>query len=347
MHEPSAGQFNKPFNLVLSIAKSEVDSSGDWIISGPLSSQRRDLQGEVVLYEGLLKGLNRAFKKLGMPVDYDHKSVQKGHESPKYIVGQGIELFEGPARDGGKTQWLRTRLFKNKPLARELWEHKQNGGTLFYSIGGNVLGKTHTNDGPFIYDTIIKHVAITPYPANPDAEVGIDALAKSLSQSLSQSFSQSFSESFEPDRPHSGESSLSHDEPQYAPGMDQQSVGTGNGTKSGVSPDETSGAQLSKLYKALEYATVPIADRAEASIVGALEAALNYAISSSLTKTLVAGSGPGFLSSGARALVKEDVESKPLNTADPLKSSPKTSRKKSNSKSRKPRKPENYSMGAP
>lgn len=157
----------------------KADSSEDWIVSGPVSSERLDLQNERVLRTGLKKGFDLFFS-MGAPVDYDHQSVLKG--STKYIIGKGLDLFEGPSPnvEQGNTEYLRTKLFKTKELAKEVWEHLQAGGTVFQSIGGLVKSR-NPDDTREITETQVTHVALTPYPANTDTAVQVESITKSIS----------------------------------------------------------------------------------------------------------------------------------------------------------------------
>lgn len=172
------------FFVPVSLCKSGTGEEEEWMLSGPLSSERIDLQGETVLFSALQKGL-KTFLEYGMPVDYNHLSLSS--HSPKYIIGEGVKLFEGPTPNGGNTIWLQTRLFKSKELAKEVWEHLQDKGKMFYSIGGTVTARD-SKDPKTVTKAQISQVALTTYPANPDAAVGIDNLSKSwaLEDSLSK-----------------------------------------------------------------------------------------------------------------------------------------------------------------
>lgn len=176
------------FEFFIPIEKSGVSidpATGDVIVDGPMSTVRRDLQGERVLEGAVASGLN-TFIRLGMPIDYNHLSVKvptpKEFEEQgapfRFIMGEGIEVHDGPAPGGGITPYLKSRLYKGKRATQDALEHFRAGGKLFYSIGGSADRK----DGD-IFRTNISHIAVTPYPANPDCEiglVGISALAKSM-----------------------------------------------------------------------------------------------------------------------------------------------------------------------
>ena len=165
---------DKDFTLYLPLSKAEQDEDGNWILEGPLSSERKDLQGQRMLYDSLSKGISRFASSEGRIVDWNHYSVTKG--DPKWIIGEGVDLYDGPAIGGGTTKYLRTKLLKGTEIADQVYRLKQAGKALYYSVGGSCRTK-----GSDIVDSDINHVAVTPTPANPDALIGFNALSKSLS----------------------------------------------------------------------------------------------------------------------------------------------------------------------
>lgn len=176
------------FEFFLPIEKSGVTidpGTGDIMVTGPISTERRDLQGERVLGRAVESGLD-TFIRLNKPIDWNHLSTknptadefEKTGSPIKFMLGHGERLFDGPAPGGGLTKHLTSRLYAKKKATQDCLEHLQAGGKLYYSIGGSA-----ERDGTLVKRTNITHVAITPYPANPDCEiglVGLGALAKSM-----------------------------------------------------------------------------------------------------------------------------------------------------------------------
>lgn len=160
------------FTVYLPLEKASSDEEA-YVLDGPLSSQRRDRQGDRMLYNSLAKGLAH-FEEIGQPVDWNHFSVLKGE--PKWRIGTGLKLYDGPGIDGKKTKRLTTQLAKGCEIADQVAAMRKAGIPLYYSVGGAITKRR----GEDILGCRVNHVAVTDKPANPDALIGLPALAKSL-----------------------------------------------------------------------------------------------------------------------------------------------------------------------
>jgi hypothetical protein len=88
-----------PYEDLCKALGSKEKADEERILPGPISSNRHDLQGDLTLFKGLEEGID-TFRALGMPVDWNHLSIKTGE--PKWIIGQGKDLFVGPAIGGGE-----------------------------------------------------------------------------------------------------------------------------------------------------------------------------------------------------------------------------------------------------
>lgn len=164
----------KRFGFYVPLQKGVQEEDGDWVLQGPLSNPDEDLQGEHMSMAGLRKGL-QTFEKLGQNVDWEH--LYKATKDPAYLIGKGLEIFDAPHPKTGKSvPWLKTRLYKNKKIARHAIEHLESGGTLGYSVEGGAIQKS----GSHIIESIIAMVTITPQPVVSENTGTVHRVAKSL-----------------------------------------------------------------------------------------------------------------------------------------------------------------------
>jgi hypothetical protein len=161
-----------PFDYNVQITKASETPEGDWILEGPLSSERVDLEQEKVLAKAVRNGL-ATWATMGHEVDWDH--CYDRTRDAKYLIGKAVEVYDGPCATGGTVPYAKTMLFKNKSFAKSAWEHHQAGQPLFYSISGGA-----TRNGNVVVDTKIHRVALTTTPVNRDARVTMSSLAKSI-----------------------------------------------------------------------------------------------------------------------------------------------------------------------
>lgn len=126
-----------PFETTIAIKAMPDDYNGAWVIDGPVGSDERDYDGETMEPEGVWKGMDM-FDLLGKHVDYEHQ--YRKSLNPRFLIGVGLDrrLEKGVCH-------LRAELFKNKELAKSLWEHLNtktaggDNGYAGYSIEGRVL----------------------------------------------------------------------------------------------------------------------------------------------------------------------------------------------------------------
>lgn len=155
---------DQKFNIFVPIdvenfVKSNTDqSSEDWYVRGYASTPNKDLQGDIVLPEGLDIGY---FKRFGW-LNYEHK------QDAEYVVGVPTENCYVDMQKG---LFLEAKLFKNNRYAQQIWDlatSLSKSGTkrnLGFSIEGSIRRRNEL-DTKVIEDLMIRNVAITKSPAN-------------------------------------------------------------------------------------------------------------------------------------------------------------------------------------
>lgn len=126
-----------PFETTVTIKAMPDDYNGAWVIDGPVGSDEVDYDGETMDPQGVWQGMNM-FDLLGKHVDYEHQ--YRKSLNPRYLIGVGVDrrLEKGVCH-------LRAELYKDKELAKSLWEHLNtktaagDHGYAGYSIEGRVL----------------------------------------------------------------------------------------------------------------------------------------------------------------------------------------------------------------
>lgn len=165
------------FQMEVEFAKSEGE--GRRIVRGFASTESLDQQGETILQDGLDFG---PLLKSGF-LNYDHQYAEVAGAKMPVIVGVPIL-----AERREKGWWVEGELLKSEGptptseqirMANELWElglalQKSGRRTLSYSVEGAVVERR----GSKIVKAMVKHLAITHKPVNPDCT--IEVFAKSL-----------------------------------------------------------------------------------------------------------------------------------------------------------------------
>ena len=165
------------FQAEIDFVKSETD--GRRIVRGYASTENLDQQGEIILQNGLDFG---PLLKSGF-LNYDHQYQEIAGTRMPVIIG-----YPTHAEMREKGLWVEGELLKSDiqnpaseqlRLANEMWElglalQKSGRRTLSYSVEGSVIKRS----GNKIEKAIVKHLAITHKPVNPDCTVEI--FAKSL-----------------------------------------------------------------------------------------------------------------------------------------------------------------------
>lgn len=150
----------QPFSMVVSSgvvvkAADTTDPEGPWIAHGPVAPDGPDYDKEILTKAGIDTGLPM-WRDLGHHVDYDHMYPKT--KNPKWIIGKGLDST-GP--DG--RPWIETTLFKGKEIAKEAWQHLNEGGNMGYSIYG-LWKKRDARDRSRIIETEIHFVTMSPAP---------------------------------------------------------------------------------------------------------------------------------------------------------------------------------------
>jgi hypothetical protein len=166
------------FQIEAELVKSEGD--GRRIVRGYASTESLDQQGEVILKSGI----DFSYLLKSGFLNYDHQKADLGGVHMPVIVGVPTHA---EIRDKGL--WVEGELLKaDGPVAptseqlraaNELWElgvalQKSGRRALSYSVEGTVVERR----GNKIVKSLVKHVAITHKPVNP--ECTIEVFAKSL-----------------------------------------------------------------------------------------------------------------------------------------------------------------------
>lgn len=167
------------FELPVELELRKSESGDRRIIRGYASTERMDQDGEVILQSGIdfTPLLKSGF------LNYDHQYRQIAGAKMPIIVG-----YPTKAEIRDKGLWVEGELLKSDNpvcaseqirLADELWEmgmalQKSGTRSLAYSVEGGVLER-HGNK---IVKSVVRHLAVTHKPVNPDAT--IELFAKSM-----------------------------------------------------------------------------------------------------------------------------------------------------------------------
>ena len=151
-----------PIDIAGSIKKSQEEGNGvDWYIRGFASTPDLDLQGDIVQPSGI--DINY-FKSSGW-INYEH---QQDAGSTIGVPTDNCYI------DFQKGLFVEAKLFKDHPLAQEMWNLANNiekSGAerkLGFSIEGGIR-KRNDRDNRIIEDLEIRNIAVTKNPANPKA----------------------------------------------------------------------------------------------------------------------------------------------------------------------------------
>ena len=136
-------------------------------ISGLISSETKDLQGDTLLQGGVNWDY---FLKKGW-LNYEHK------QGPEFIVGEPISLEK---RDG--STYLKGKLYLNTDLGKAVYNTAKaisevSDRRIGFSVEGQVLERDK-NDSSIITKSRVLNVSVTAHPVNPDSTLEI--LARSL-----------------------------------------------------------------------------------------------------------------------------------------------------------------------
>jgi len=113
----------------------KTDENGNWIIEAEASNEDLDFDGQKVLQRALLDSKDY-FLQHGI-ISYDHRHLRADPDDPnwspeKYIIGEPI----GVTKQGKKT-FVKAKLYKSSPIARQIVAKLKDGSTrIKTSIGG-------------------------------------------------------------------------------------------------------------------------------------------------------------------------------------------------------------------
>lgn len=151
-----------PIDIEDSIAKSnDRQDEKNWYVCGFASTPDLDLQQDIVSPPGIDIGY---FKKHGW-INYEHK------QDTEYIIGVPTDNCYV---DFNKGLYVEAMLFKDSKYAQDMWSLAQAirksdcNRRLGFSIEGGVR-RRNERDPRVIEELVIKNVALTTHPANPEA----------------------------------------------------------------------------------------------------------------------------------------------------------------------------------
>lgn len=151
-----------PIDIESSLKKSKDTEGGEnWYVRGFASTPSLDLQGDIVQPSGIDI---EYFKNYGW-INYEHQ------QDARYAVGTPTDKCYVDFENG---LFVEAVLFKDNPYAQEMWNLAQSvdksgiDRKLGFSIEG-AIRKRNENDSRVIEDLVIKNVALTKSPANPNA----------------------------------------------------------------------------------------------------------------------------------------------------------------------------------
>lgn len=150
-----------PVDIHNSIRKSEESENHDWYVQGYATTPDLDLQGDIVLPEGIDYSY---FTTKGW-INYEHK------QDAEYVIGVPTENCYVDMKKG---LFVEAKLMQDNPHAQAMWNlansieksgiHRQLG----FSIEGFVTRRS-SQDNRVIEGVKITNVALTKSPANPNA----------------------------------------------------------------------------------------------------------------------------------------------------------------------------------
>lgn len=146
-----------PFEPVGDVADLEK-ADAEWLIRGIVSSELEDADGDIIVQKGIDWSY---FLKSGF-LTREHPAM------PENIIGEPLSV-DPVEIDGIAASVLVARLFKDRPLAKGIWESsvglKKSGSSrkLGLSIEGHVIGQ---RDGKRVPTSRVTTVAATAVPKN-------------------------------------------------------------------------------------------------------------------------------------------------------------------------------------
>ena len=173
------------FEIPVELELRKSEDGGRRIIRGYASTERIDQDGEVILQSGI--DFNPLLKSGFLNYDHQYRTIA-GARLP-IIIG-----YPTKAEIRDKGLWVEGELLKSDNpvctseqirLADELWElgmalQKSGSRSLAYSVEGAVLQR----QGNKIIKSVVRHLAVTHKPVNPEATV--ELFAKAMGCSIRQ-----------------------------------------------------------------------------------------------------------------------------------------------------------------
>jgi hypothetical protein len=154
--------------------KEEQSKGGDddkfEYLSGIISAETQDLEGEEIDQQEVAKGLQEYFVKLNRQVDWEHK--YGATQDPDFLIGDMPEHKLVSIKKSGQNyaaHWGLIRLFKKKEWAQKVLKHISAGGEIGASLhGARIVPKAGYDLTPKV---AIVRVSLTPNPINTDSHV--------------------------------------------------------------------------------------------------------------------------------------------------------------------------------
>lgn len=150
-----------PMDIEGSVEKSEQSSDGEWYVRGFATTPDLDLQGDIILPQGVDMSY---FLTKGW-INYEHK------QDAEYIIGVPTDNCRV---DLSKGLFVEAKLLKDNKYAQSMWELArtiQKSGInrqLGFSIEGAITSR-NDRDNRVIEGVTVRNVALTTHPANPQA----------------------------------------------------------------------------------------------------------------------------------------------------------------------------------
>lgn len=176
MQEVSYSTFDRsaflsdPDNLLfdLPLEKSADATEERWLVQGIASCEATDADGEEIIQ----KGMDCAPLMQSGYINWDHRDK----DGPAYLIGYPIEFRFVRARDyagqlgksvDGPALWVKGELYKNKPIAKAVWDHmdaaKSTPRQLGWSVQGRVLKRDDVRKSR-VLKSAVHQLAITHQP---------------------------------------------------------------------------------------------------------------------------------------------------------------------------------------
>lgn len=140
-----------------------IEKSGDRLISGFVSTEDMDEEGEIILQKGIV----------GWEDFIQHGWINDNHsKSTSAIIGYPID-YSYVEDDKIKGWWCKGVILKGYPPADDIWNLIKSLEGTGRQLGFSIEGKVLRRNGNLIEKSLIRNVALTGVPVNPKCSVEI------------------------------------------------------------------------------------------------------------------------------------------------------------------------------